>query len=295
MVPVIVCASCTLADPMRIALVTSSELPHADHDLVPLAHACEALGISTETCCWEDTAIDWGSFDIALIRSTWNYVARMTEFERWLACVDTRTRLLNPLPAIRWNMHKKYLLEIHRAGIPVVPTELVERGNHCDWNSAFARAPELVLKPAISAGSFGTIRVAAHEQPCAQAHRQEHIERDFLVQPLLRDVLVQGERNLVFLGGQYAHTTTKRARWSGDSNGVTGRVEPTAAEHAVAGRVLAYVDSLGFGALAYARVDLANDSSGNPVLMELEIFEPSLGFEYAPLGAMQLAAWLRQQ
>ena len=72
-------------------------------------------------------------------------------------------------------------------------------------------------------------------------------------------------------------------------------MEATSAERALAERVLAYVKSLGFGDLAYARVDIARGPSGDPLLMELEILEPSLGFEYEPQGAQRLAAWLRSQ
>ncbi len=280
---------------MRIALVTSNELPRADHDLAPLQAACAAEGVTAVACCWEDEAIDWAQFDTALIRSTWNYVARFSEFESWLDRVQARTTLLNPLGALRWNMHKGYLLELKRAGIPIVPTELVEQGVDCDWIRAFERWGELVLKPAISAASFGTVRVARHDRARAKEHRAEFLGRDFLVQPLLGDVLRQGERNLLFLGGQYAHTTRKAARWSGDHHGVCGCIEPTKAERAVAEEVIAYTRSLGFGELAYARVDLANDEDGKPLLMELEIFEPSLGFEYAPASARQLAAWLKRQ
>ena len=280
---------------MHIALVTTHELPHADVDLLPLAAACAPLGIKTSMVCWEDPRADWSSFDLALIRSTWNYVARLEQFERWIVSVDRVTRLLNPLRALQWNMHKRYLLELHAAGIPVVPTELLLKGEECDWSSAFSWSSELVLKPAISAGSFGTIRVVNGDEVAARAHRAAHIDRDFLVQPLLHDVLRSGERNLVFLGGEYSHTVTKSARWSGDSNGSNGRVEATSAERALAERVLAYVKSLGFGDLAYARVDIARGPSGDPLLMELEILEPSLGFEYEPQGAQRLAAWLRSQ
>lgn len=280
---------------MRVALVTSNELPHEDADMVPLLAACAAEGIDATPICWEDENACWNQFDIALIRSTWNYVARFEQFERWLTRVDNATRLLNPLNAVRWNMHKRYLLELHAAGIAVVPTELLPRGVDGDWSRVFARYDELVLKPAVSAGSFGTIRVAAEDRARAQAHRLSHMDRDFLVQPLLEDVLRTGERNLVFLGGAYSHTTTKRARWSGDTNGTVGCVAPTTAERLLAEEVLAFVRTLGFGDLAYARVDLANGGDGEPLLMELEILEPSLGFEYAPQGATQLAAWLKTQ
>jgi hypothetical protein len=66
-------------------------------------------------------------------------------------------------------------------------------------------------------------------------------------------------------------------------------VEPAADERALAQRVLAHVDALGFGPRAYARVDVARcDATGGPLLMELESVEPSLFLDRAPDRAVML-------
>ncbi|MFM7051998.1 MAG: RimK family alpha-L-glutamate ligase [Planctomycetota bacterium] len=274
---------------MRVALVTCTELPRPDADLPILRHAFADLGAAAEIVAWEDARADWSAFDAALVRSTWNYVARLQEFEAWLARAAAATRLVNPLPALRWNLHKRYLVDLARAGLPVVPTEFVPAGSDVDWHAMFARFGELVVKPAVSAGSFATVRVARGDMEAVHAHHFEHAERDLLVQPCLASVVAHGETNLVHFDGAFSHAVHKGARWKNDLEQSRGLVEPAPDERALAGRILSHVAGLGFGSLAYARVDLARGADGSPLLMELEILEPSLFLDRAPAQAAMLA------
>ena len=274
---------------MRIALVTCTELPRPDADLPLLERALAALGATASIACWDDARVDWSAFDAALVRSTWNYVGRYREFHAWIDRVDRATRLMNPRAALLWNLHKRYLTELAAAGIPVVPTELVLHGTEPDWSALFTRFGDLVVKPAVSAGSFATIRVRAGDIATASAHRAAHIERDLLVQPLLASVVAHGETNLVHLGGRFSHAIHKGARWDGDAEQSRGLIDAAPDELALARSVLARVDSHGFGPLAYARVDTARGADGAPLLMELEIVEPSLFLPSAPGAADTLA------
>ncbi|MEY4118385.1 MAG: hypothetical protein RLZZ116_1713 [Planctomycetota bacterium] len=274
---------------MRVALVTCTEMPRPDGDLPLLERAFAALGATASIVCWDDAQVDWSAFDVALVRSTWNYVGRYREFHAWIERAGRATRLLNPRAALEWNLHKRYLAELARAGIAVVPTEVVLHGVDPDWQALFARFGDLVVKPAVSAGSFATIRVRAGDLALAQSHRAAHRERDLLVQPLLASVVAHGETNLVHLGGRFSHAIHKGARWDGDSEQSRGLVEAAADELALARAVLDHVDGLGFGPLAYARVDTARGADGKPLLMELEIVEPSLFLPAAPAAAGLLA------
>lgn len=274
---------------MRVAIATCLELPRADTDLPLLVDALADLGVTARIHPWEDTAVAWGSYDAVLVRSTWNYVAHYREFCAWIERVACATRLLNPRAALRWNLHKRYLVELADAGIAVVPTEFVPHGVEPDWDTLFARHGDLVVKPAVSAGSFATIRVPRGDVAMARAHRAQYLQRDLLVQPLLASVTEQGESNLVHFGGAFSHAIRKAARWSGDAEQARGAVAASADERALAGAVLAQVDALGFGPLAYARVDTARSADGAPLLMELEIVEPALYLAAAP-GAERLLA-----
>jgi hypothetical protein len=69
------------------------------------------------------------------------------------------------------------------------------------------------------------------------------------------------------------------------------RREPTAAELAVGEAVIKAAPS----GLLYARVDLIPDAQGNPLLIELELTEPSLFFEYGDGAAERFAASIAAQ
>ena len=85
-----------------------------------------------------------------------------------------------------------------------------------------------------------------------------------------------------------SHAVHKGARWAGDTEQSRGLADPGADELALAARVLQAVAAHGHGPLAYARVDVARGADGAPLLMELEIVEPSLYLDRAPDRAAML-------
>ena len=163
---------------MRIALATCLDMPRPDADLPILVEAFAARGARAEVVPWEDPRAEWGAFDAVVVRSTWNYVGRYRDFHAWIDRVAAATRLVNPRAALLWNLHKRYLAELAAAGIAVVPTAVVLHGTEPDWEALFARHGDLVVKPAVSAGSFATIRVRRGDLAAARAHRAAHLERD---------------------------------------------------------------------------------------------------------------------
>lgn len=253
-----------------------------------LAAAARARGWAAEPAVWDDPAVSWSVFDAVVIRSTWDYVGKLAQFRTWIDACSQSTRMVNAASTLQWNLHKRYLVELAEAGVPVVPTMLVQTRSQPDWDAEFARHGELVLKPAESAGSFATIRVAEGDGAAAATHRSEHDEREFLVQPFLPSVVDRGETNLVMIDGTLSHAIRKGARWSGEPEQSRGLVDPTAEELDVAQRVLKVTSALGHGVPTYARVDLAIGRCGRPLLMELELIEPSLFLDRAPWAADRL-------
>ena len=80
-----------------IALVTAAAARDVDDDLPPLLAALNARGAAVQAANWDDPAIDWRRFDLAVLRSTWDYSLRLDEFLTWADRAATQTRLLNPL------------------------------------------------------------------------------------------------------------------------------------------------------------------------------------------------------
>jgi hypothetical protein len=275
-----------------VVLVTYSELLDLFPDDRPLLAALREAGLATEVVSWDDPRFDWGSTRLAFLRSPWDYYRRPQEFVAWIERVEAATTLVNPGEVARWNLHKGYLLELERRGVPVVPTELLRRGPGADFAAILARrgwGDGAVVKPAISADSWETLFVKRGDEAAGQRHVDRLLgERDLLVQPFLASVEDYGERCLVFLEGEFSHAVRKNAltlggRWAGLPEGA-----PVAAadDEIAAGR--AVVAAAGLASALYARVDLTRDAAGRPLLLELEATEPTLFLEDAPAALARL-------
>ena len=259
---------------MRVALLTCVELPEPDPDLVPLSQALRARGIEAEPLAWDDPRARPEAFDLCILRSTWNYHLDLERFLAWVAQAARATTLLNPEPIVRWNAHKRYLLELEQRGVAIVPTLLVEHGRSLRLAEAAAERgwSELVLKPAVSLGSWHTRRFGPHELDLAQDFLDTLCARgDALVQPRLATFESPGEHCLVWIDGRVTHAVRKQPRFVGDQEAVA-LAPPDALEIACAERVLAPLAD----DVLYARVDLVPDERGRPLLAELELIEPSL-------------------
>ena len=279
----------------RIALVTAAAARALDDDLAPLAAALAARGAAVTIADWDVATIDWSGFDLALLRSTWDYSLRLPEFLAWVARVTTQTRLLNPPDVVRWNTDKHYLGELARAGVAVVPGTFVEPGaNAGDALRGFLAAHEahadFVIKPCVGAGSRDAQRHRRDDPDSADVHLRRLLDagRSALLQPYLDRVDADGETALLFFEGGFSHAIRKGPLLRRDEGPTRALFAPEhiqartpgADELALARRTLAAIPYA--GPLLYARVDLLCDARGRPVVLELELAEPSLFFAGAP-------------
>jgi len=267
---------------LDVALVTCAELPEPDPDARPLSAALEAAGLSAELLAWDDPAVDWTRARTTVLRSAWNYPQQRERFLAWAERTASVSELWNPLPVVRWNTHKGYLVELEQAGLPVAPTMLVPRGASVVLAGILEERgwDEVVIKPAVSAASFRTRRISRLDAEEGQRHLQALlVDGDVLVQRYLPSVEGYGERALVWIDGELTHAIRKSPRFEGQDESVSGEAMPISpAEAALARRVVAAVR----GKLLYARIDVAPGPDGDPVLMELELVEPSLFFPQGP-------------
>ncbi|WP_091463383.1 ATP-grasp domain-containing protein [Micromonospora inyonensis] len=269
----------------RVALVTCADLPDLEPDDRLLRAALAARGVHVDTVIWDAPDVDWAGYDLVVIRSTWDYAVRRDEFVAW---AHTVPRLANPADVVAWNTDKRYLDALSAAGVPTVPTTWVAPGE----TGQLPERGEYVVKPAVSAGSLDSGRYDLGDP----GHRQlaaDHLTRlgtagrVAMVQPYLHGVDTAGETALLFAGGPtgpvFSHAIRKGAMLAGpdlpsEELFRTERIDPrtaTGEQLAVAERTLAAVPG-GAERLLYARVDLIPGPDGTPVLVELELTEPSL-------------------
>jgi glutathione synthase/RimK-type ligase-like ATP-grasp enzyme len=261
-----------------------------------LAAAMDARGLRPRPHRW-GRPVEHGA--IVVIRSTWDYIQRPAVFLAWLDHLDAQQAIVhNATNVLRWNTHKRYLVDLERHGVPVVETALVPRGTRRTLEELIDERgwDDVVVKPAVG----GTARLAEHRATVGHTAAAAHLRRivtheDAVVQPFISTITTLGETSVVAVGEKPRLAVAKRAR-RGDWRVQTefgGSVEPTDLTdelRSIAGRALAAVHPTP----AYARVDVVRDELGVLRVLELELVEPELFFRLSASLADDLAAHIER-
>jgi glutathione synthase/RimK-type ligase-like ATP-grasp enzyme len=258
-----------------------------------LQAALAKLGLSSVRVDWAATDVEWSRFRCAVFRTTWDYFDRIGQFTTWLERVRTLTRLCNDSSIITWNLDKHYLADLARRGIPVVPSRFVERGSATTLAELLEETgwSDAVVKPCVSGGARHTYRVNRSDTDALEPIvRQLLCDESLILQPLMGDVVSNGEYTLMIIDGRYTHAVRKAPRpgdfrVQDDHGGTVHEFQPDAAMIALAERVIAAAPS----PPAYGRVDLVRDANGAWAVMELELIEPELWLRRCPAAADRLA------
>ncbi|NHD17627.1 MULTISPECIES: hypothetical protein [unclassified Actinopolyspora] len=289
----------------EVLLATSADRPETGVDEALLPDALAELGLRADWAVWDESR-PWAEADLVVLRTTWDYTNRRDEFLKWCESVPA---LANPASVVRWNTDKRYLGELISAGVPVTPTEVVEPGEpggaaeSVDWPDR-----EFVVKPSVGAGSRGAVRFLPEQRAEAVRHLRGLHEEGVaaLVQPYQPAVDREGETAVVFFGGVYSHGFVKGPLLDpADDSGELGlakgpfATEPAPELRRAAEDVLDATSAL-LGItrreLLYARVDLVRGEDGAPMLLELELTEPRLGFSLADRAApLRFASAVRSE
>lgn len=286
-------------DTLRIA--TCRPLPEPDPDEHLLLNACHADGIDVQMLAWHEESAWLAELDRSspiLIRSTWDYIHRLDAFQSWLQSMSEHAPIWNPWPVIRENLHKRYLLTLAQAEVPTTPTILVSQGSSVTLVESLAARSwdEVVIKPAVGAGSFATYRLRADDPDAERLWHESVLARDTLIQPYLCAVEDEGERALVWIDGEFTHSVRKSPRFADDSEQVSAALPIGAAERALGEAALkAAIPQSLRSQMLYARVDITRDRQGCLRVMELELIEPSLFLAQHPPALQKLVAALRKR
>ncbi|MGA0222622.1 MAG: ATP-grasp domain-containing protein [Candidatus Nanopelagicales bacterium] len=285
------------APPIRVGLATCAALPNGDEDESLLAAALNDRGVDTEWVVWSASDPDamGERFDAVVIRSTWDYVDDREAFVGWVeACTAP---VWNSASVVRWNSDKRYMLDLLEAGVPTVPTHIVATLDQ-DW-SVPQGCEEIVVKPAVGAGSRGAQRFrVADEINEARHHAGAIIDsgNTAVVQPYLASVDSGSETALIHIDGQFSHSVSKGPLLRRDGSGewVEGLYLAEDIDHREVGEqqlvvARAALEAAPPGDVLYARVDLVDDDNGAPMVLELELIEPSLFFAFDAGSAQKMA------
>jgi hypothetical protein len=300
---------------MRIALVTAAGVDTETLDDRVLADALSTEhGVDVLMPRWDDPSLSeaaWASFDAVCLRSCWGYHLRYDEFIDWFTRVDRAgVRWINPAAGMRWNSHKRYLLDLQREGVPIADLRFLPRSGgdgHGDGDGGAGAGArdvesllsetgwtEVIVKPAVSASAYRTWRSSAVTPEVSREWLREMlIEGEAIVQRFVPEI-VNGELSLVFVEQDFSHAvrrkpTTGEFRTQREFGASITLETPSASLLATAREALRVASR--FGAPCLTRVDLV-ETSGGPIVMEVELIEPMLFFGYAPGSAARAASAL---
>lgn len=272
----------------EVLLVTCRDWREGEPGAAVLDAALRERGVAARWVCWDDPDVDWRSALVA-VRSTWDYHERLPEFLAWAGSVP---RLLNGASVFAWNTDKAYLVELAAAGLPVVPTLLVDGEE--ELPSAIASFDRAVVKPRVGAGGRGV--VVFDGEPGGPEDLDESYlgPGPWVVQPLVESVRTEGESSVFVLSGEPVSMVRKlpagdEIRVNEQYGGTTVAVVPTEEAARLARHAVTTAERILGTALDYARVDLMRLADGTLAISELEVTEPGLYLEELPVNAAAFA------
>ncbi|HLW38046.1 MAG TPA: hypothetical protein VKR99_06420 [Candidatus Eremiobacteraceae bacterium] len=270
--------------------VTYAAMPDLDPDDRLAFDLLAQRGFRMQAAVWDDRRVDWSRAGACILRSTWDYNLRHEEFLAWTERVAAVSRMWNSPSLVRWNSNKTDLRDLEAAGVAIVPTAWIKRGSKADLSALLGAAGwELaVIKPSVGLSTYGVRKVSARNDADGQSHLELLLRtHDVMVQPYIASVESHGERALIFIAGQYSHAARKTAFQQLLPTGEAGEqpVAATPSEISAATRAMAALPE----APLYARVDLVHDAAGEPLVIELELVEPTLFLGMDPQAPARFA------
>lgn len=277
----------------NIAFVTSNEYRDLTASDRIAAEALRGGGVRIVPAIWNDPSVHWEEFDAIIIRSVWDYHLRPAEFRIWIDSLEReRLPVWNPTSILRWNMDKRYLLDLETRGVPIPRTLFLDGKVPLDLSGMRRRlgTDRVVVKPVVSASAWNTWQFSLEELSGKERKRLDELlgNTGIIVQEFMPEIATEGEWSLMFFGDRFSHSVRKYPA-QGDfrvQHELGGRhgLEPNPPEDLIrqASEVLATVK----GPLLYARVDgIVRDEK--LIVMELELTEPSLFFDVDPVSAQR--------
>jgi len=288
----------------KCTFVTYSDLPNLDPDDRRVLDILEKRGYECAAAVWDSPEVDWSAAGVTVLRSTWDYHRKYDHFLSWVEATSLVTEFFNRPKYIRWNTHKSYLNDLANVGIATVPTQWLMKGEQVDVAKELQRildeapAGKLIVKPAVGLATSGVLLVEKENFDDAVEHVNKLLaDNDVMVQPFISSVKERGEKSLVFINGRYCHAAQKRAFQALATAGGAGEKQAeastdevylaedamTAVSNIVRRREPEYNEQgeeIFMPPPLYARVDIVRDDNNLPLVLELELVEPSLFMSY---------------
>lgn len=269
--------------PIKCAILTSDEHPELIKDDQILLKAMLELGWEAKPVIWNQEH-KWSDYNLALIRNTWDYSDNLQQFLSVLKHIEKAgVLLLNPYEIVKWNSNKKYLLDLKKWDIPIVPTVIVDKPKSTQW---IAQVSDLgwdnfILKPTVGAGGRNTHKIDFENLSLLGTIFEESKMTEWIVQPYIKSISTEGELSFMFFNGKFSFAIAKIPKknefriheyYGGTNRKITPGQKDLKAVQAIIENCKKQ--------FTYARVDVVRMSNGKLAVMELETIEPQLYYTH---------------
>ena len=278
----------------RCAYLTMEEPDGFEVDIEMAFPYLEKMGWQVEPVPWISSSVNWSEFDAVYIGSPWDYPE---DAERFLGVLDAivkcGTILVNDISLVHWTLSKTYLRDLEQRGADIVPSLWFETIDEATIDDAFDtfETEKIIIKPVVSTNATHTYLLTRHRAEEMSTELAIIFEsRPFVIQSFVESVQTAGEFSLFFFDREFSHAVRKVPaeadfRVQEQFGAKIVDFDPNPRVLAAAGKIIQLVDPVP----VYARVDLVLGAGGNPLLMELELIEPSMYLRKCPAAPVRFA------
>jgi len=247
-----------------------------------------------EAVSWRSSAARWQDYDAVYIGAAWDYPQDPEHFLDVLESIDRSGALLvNDISLVRWTLAKTYLRDLEQRGADIVPSLWYESLDMSAVERAFDQfgSDEIIIKPVVSTNAMHTHLLTRDSATAMSDELQSAFEnRPFVIQDFVSSVRSEGEFSLFFFAGDYSHAVRKvPAEADFRVQELFGAriidCDPAQDILAAGRKIIGMVEPVP----VYARIDLVRGDDGKPLLMELELIEPSLYLRQSPQASQRFA------
>ena len=262
-----------------VAILVSEQYAKEPYrDDLKLQERLESQGMTAEIVRWDQDGIDFSKFQLAIIRSCWDYDYRVEEFLTRMKQISDQCALYNPYRMIKENSSKHYLKDLARQGIPIVPTVFIQEERELEKKLDGLSGEYIIVKPTISASGRDTHRCRRDDFKEIQAVASTILKsKDVMIQPYMESIETRGERSTVVVGKTPVFTMKKtpdkgnflvHRHWGGTYE----KIDLQSEDKKFLQKVLNGLKEQPL----YMRIDFVYDEKDRPLLLELELIEPNL-------------------
>ncbi len=172
---------------------------------------------------WQNKSIDWSTKGKLILGPVWGYTDTIDKFIDWLDTLENnQVDMANSIKFIKWNINKKYLLQLKNNSITIPNTLIIEQGSNLSFDEARALFHkkfgdlDIILKGVIDAGGFGYLHVHPDKLVKAKIHfeKLKAENKGVIIQGFIPQIYKKGEYSFVFLEGKISHFFLKVAKFN---------------------------------------------------------------------------------